>query len=760
MTAAEYFVYLQQNNLEITADTYDSESEKELDECFSFHSGAIVWTEDEFTEMNELQMTEREYHAYKNMAGIDEYSISTVEDAETKDETADKNEGWYDTPVEPEEVAYLNQQNEEYRVREAFMPRDSNTVIKEENITDDKDNSPTTPNVPVVSQSSEDVQHSNSVEDADNTPIIDSTNSTDITDAPLTEKDIQQVQTSNHSDDTLKEETIAEQYKNVNPASKNRRERNRDKTPESTNRTKYSYQYYTRVTFKLHIQASDDPIMTIRDTVKELLRELYQIDNKLALLPWKEASNLEPLTTSTSIPNTITTMNKYLQKLFVPKKGTERTIYPHIRIGHDIDFHTIREDIYSWVNNCGHGIFYNMLQAEDAVEIGWLLYSTREMDAGALADEVIDAIGCNIGLRWKVISTGSKQISQDNMVRALAVECSAKLKWRCQNRLLKLYSRAMKAVKEYPNGIRLRFVKVKKSAVNSTEKSKMDKLRGRQKDFLNAIMTTTIDEIVQIDYSPEAGKQPTLRQMIMELKSVSNVPLFHCVDLDWRMEGFTFQYAPNLQEEVETTLHTLLPLLHHYYPDADVMSHFLAGTETRCMYMKWDDTKQMIVDTMAPNETEEIESEENLVGFYFDMTGMNDPITRPSAPTFQPHENDSVSTLKSNDRTTLTTATSIKKASHTNPIPTHTLPSSNVSISQQTVMTVESYQHLDSRITGLASQLIAQQKKSNSQFESIMQSLQQLQQTPIPPPDKAMETVQEARGTVPPSEQLPSDKPS
>ena len=68
-------------------------------------------------------------------------------------------------------------------------------------------------------------------------------------------------------------------------------------------------------------------------------------------------------------------------------------------------------------------------------------------------------------------------------------------------------------------------------------------------------------------------------------------------------------------------------------------------------------------------------------------------------------------------------------------------------------MTVESYQQLDSRITGLSSQLIAQQHKSNAQFESIMQSLQQLQHNPIPPPDKAMETVQEARVTAPTSEQ-------
>ena len=77
---------------------------------------------------------------------------------------------------------------------------------------------------------------------------------------------------------------------------------------------------------------------------------------------------------------------------------------------------------------------------EDGVEIGWLLYSTREMDSGALADEIGAKIGVNIGLRWKVSNTGTQSINKENMVRALIVECSSKVKWHCQAKLLKLYS--------------------------------------------------------------------------------------------------------------------------------------------------------------------------------------------------------------------------------------------------------------------------------------------------------------------------------
>ena len=92
-------------------------------------------------------------------------------------------------------------------------------------------------------------------------------------------------------------------------------------------------------------------------------------------------------------------------------------IYPHIRLGHNVDFQTIREAIFPWVNLYNHGIFYNILQVEDSTEIGWLLYSTtRAMDDGALTDEIAEQLGVAVGLRWKVINTGTKQFKKDNMV--------------------------------------------------------------------------------------------------------------------------------------------------------------------------------------------------------------------------------------------------------------------------------------------------------------------------------------------------------
>jgi hypothetical protein len=56
-------------------------------------------------------------------------------------------------------------------------------------------------------------------------------------------------------------------------------------------------------------------------------------------------------------------------------------------------------------------------------------------------------------------------------------------------------------LEEYPNGIRLRFVKSKRDAINTKEKGKIERLKLRQKIFLNNILSSTTWDLVQLDYT-------------------------------------------------------------------------------------------------------------------------------------------------------------------------------------------------------------------------------------------------------------------
>ena len=378
-------------------------------------------------------------------------------------------------------------------------------------------------------------------------------------------------------------------FKAVNSRSQNQRECKRitgkGLYDHSDKTQKHKNQCYTRATLKLTLNADDEPVKALVKIVKELLNELQDSDNKITLIPWKTSDyNHDPITSTSEVPTTVSKLRKYFERLYLPKPGDSTVLYSGIHIGHTYDFIDFKEDIQIWLNLNNHGLFYNMLQVEDAKEIGWLLYSTREMDAGALADEISEAIGLKIGLRWMTIKTGAKKISESTRTQALIVEVSNEHKWMCQRKLVKLYSRTNKSCNSYPNGIRLRFVKLKKDALNSEEKGKLDKLRNCQLNFLKSIKTSTTYDILQLDYSSEVGVISTLHQMIMSLHSTTkpNTPIFHCVDMDWQEDGFVFQYSPHLAEEAETTLNTLLPLLTHHFPHADVGSNFTNQAEERC----------------------------------------------------------------------------------------------------------------------------------------------------------------------------------
>ena len=211
-------------------------------------------------------------------------------------------------------------------------------------------------------------------------------------------------------------------------------------------------------------------------------------------------------------------------------------------------------------------------------------------------------------------------------------------------------------------------------------------------------------------------------------------PLFHCVDLDWRQEGFIFQYSPAAEEEASMTINVLLSLLKHHHPKAEVPSNFTDDEAYRCQSMEWNEAQQMIIDLNAPDETIHISQEEELGGFVFDLDGLRKLQERPKpTPTpFLPHDEDSVSTLQTNDRTIMSTATnlrSIKQISNTQPSFSFTpvVHDSSTVNSQSTELTMESFQQLDSRITGLTSQMmLVNQNNNKNQFSKIMGLLHQL----------------------------------
>ena len=180
-------------------------------------------------------------------------------------------------------------------------------------------------------------------------------------------------------------------------------------------------------------------------------------------------------------------------------------------------------------------------------------------------------------------------------------------------------------------------------------------------------------------------------------------------------------FPPEWKMKLKLLFIPFSPLLHEQYPEVEVESNFDENAIFRCQHMVWDDEKQMIVDLLAPEDNEEIGTEENLSGFYFEIEAVTAAEIRPNQilpiQGINPQDDDSVSTLRSRYVTNRVTRTPMLAAP---------INSSSLVTSQGTTLTNKTMAMLDSRIISLASQVVANQNNTANQLNVIMTALNNL----------------------------------
>ena len=248
-----------------------------------------------------------------------------------------------------------------------------------------------------------------------------------------------------------------------------------------------------------------------------------------------------------------------------------------------------------WLKKEGHGLFERMLQVAETAEVGWLLYSTWQMEAQVLAQAIEATIKMPVGLRWKQISTGSKErLPPDLQVKALHVEVALENRVAAQKALLAVYGRSNSG--NYPNGVRLRFSLLIHAAHNLNSKAKLERLRARQQTWLQKYEKGFSLEINQLDH-PIGHNLPSLRIALVSLMSKTDpsFPIFHSVDRStYRESGICFQFLPELAEEARMTISNLVPLLNHKY-GPNVLKLFSPAAVERMEGCRWDPNTEMVI---------------------------------------------------------------------------------------------------------------------------------------------------------------------
>ena len=457
-------------------------------------------------------------------------------------------------------------------------------------------------------------------------------------------------------------ETLPEAWKMVNSKSSNRRQFNpegRDTTPDRANRTLLQFPNKTRITLKLQVPASERPHQEVTKTVKAIFKEILKADRDAAILPWKKANEHKgPVKKAIDLPDNSYELRDYLADCWTPKEGEKRILYPHIYLGHSESLEEIRKLMGDYLSVSKQAIYNKMLQVEESVVAGFLVYSHNDMDAGALADEISEHIGMPVGLRWRAIDIGIKGKIPDNQkVNALHVEVDKKSKMKAMKKLFEIYPRTMVNTHLYPNGIKMRFVKNKSEAINIPEKRKIDKLRARQEKFSKTVRKIENWDIMMLDTPSTDFLVPSLRQMIMSIPSKvkPGTALFHSVDLDWKGSGFNYLVAPVLVEEAQCMVPHILCAIRELFPayyEHATTCMTLEAMEI-CETLKYDIESGNIFDELEDNEEVEIDDAFDLLGFDTEETDINlGPTQRPRTTTerdYMPGDDDSISTFGGNN---------------------------------------------------------------------------------------------------------------
>ena len=341
----------------------------------------------------------------------------------------------------------------------------------------------------------------------------------------------------------------------------------------------------TRVDIKIKTPPSENPEETTTYILQQFLLKIKSYDKKVSIAPWQDASTNDPLFSHTDIPTRPSEIEIYFPRIRYARAGT--TWYSGLRLIHAVPIQELKKDMLPWLKDEGHGLFTRSIQAENLVDVGWFVYSTWEMEAESLAAAISTHIQIEIGLRWKMISLGTRdKIPVEQQVRALHIEVSVENRLSAQKALLAVYGR--KNSGDYPNGIRLRFALPIGAAYNLNTRAKLEKLRSRQQLWSQTYKKGQTWEITQLDF--QLSDSITLRQALTQIVSSTDkrFPLFHSVDRSMgKNSGITFQFLPELESEARLMISNLLPYLHFHHGE-QTKKCFTPSAIDRLADCKWD----------------------------------------------------------------------------------------------------------------------------------------------------------------------------
>ena len=321
-----------------------------------------------------------------------------------------------------------------------------------------------------------------------------------------------------------------------------------------------------RVTVIFKLPPSPDPTNTLIKMIRDFLTNGSIVDSNFALLPWytKPRVPVSPFVTAQQIPSDLTMLQTHSPKLFPKKHNNKQDVYRSFYIRHTEEYSEFSKAMKPWLSSHNHRMYTKKIQCERSMDIAWLCYSSKHMNADRIQAEILKDTGIEVGVMWKTIATGAKgEIPESKKVRALHLEANYDTHAADLIKLSNTYGRTDSG---FSCGRKLRLFPVRSKVKSLQGQTQLTRARERQKTFLELLMNEMSTDL--IDKDMQYGDLIPLREMISKIKSVQypNLHLFVSVDrYFWSSESHLFLYMPNMENEAIMMINNLYPYLKGQY---------------------------------------------------------------------------------------------------------------------------------------------------------------------------------------------------
>ena len=355
----------------------------------------------------------------------------------------------------------------------------------------------------------------------------------------------------------------------------------------------HNYDTGTRFDIRINIHYASNELMQMRKQLQEVIDKLLEIDETIKFVPWY-SSAYEDVMPNHTLPEDLWNINKYFPRMKPKQSGP---IYGEFRMMHTKKHEDIIQAITPWLFENKIGIYYHTLQCKTTTNLGWLLWSFRNIDTDILQNELLRLYNIKVQLRFQNIMLSKDNEQFKDTVKALHIIVNKEHADRISSILQQIYSFD---VKQFPLGIIMRFFP-HISKINTCKEITIIKWRRQQMLFLQSLqspqgqMMARNWEIDQLDLQNDTSN---LRTILMNTKStrVDNEFLFISVDVSFfRKQEVLFSFLPRHEQEARTFVTNLVPFIKYKHPTVPIQKIFLQEAIDRNHSSVWNcDTHEIL----------------------------------------------------------------------------------------------------------------------------------------------------------------------